>query len=51
MKPAKYAIAVYCEVKGDVRKFIDELMRMGKSFELAEKQYYACKKLSYNRYA
>lgn len=44
MKPAKYAIALYCEVKGDAHKFIDAMMRMGKSFALAEKQYYACKK-------
>lgn len=51
MKPTKYAIALYCETKGDARKFIDEMMRIGKTFAYAEKQYYACKKLSYNRYA
>lgn len=51
MKPTKYGIDLYCEVKGDARKFIDEMMRTGKTFTYAEKQYYACKKLSYNRYA
>ena len=51
MKAAKYALNVYAMVGGDIGKFIKELMGMGKSFEIAEKQYYACKKLSYNRYA
>lgn len=51
MKPTKYAIAIYCEAKGDAHKFIDSMMKTGKTFAYAEKQYYACKKLSYNRYA
>lgn len=50
-KPAKYAVDVYSEVNGDIKKFISKLMSMGKSFELAERQYYLAHKCSYNRYA
>ncbi|HDW9027143.1 TPA: hypothetical protein RNA82_004462 [Escherichia coli] len=52
MKPAKYAEKVFSDVKGDLKKFMDVLMKeMGKPFHVAERQYYACKKNSYNRYA
>ncbi|EMV5396199.1 hypothetical protein AACM06_004471 [Escherichia coli] len=51
-QPAKYAERVYAEVKGDMKKFMDVLIKdMGKSFQLAERQYYACRNNSYNRYA
>lgn len=49
IKPTKDAIAMYCEANGDAHKFIDAMMKIGKTFAYAEKQYYACKKLSYKR--
>ncbi len=52
MRPAKYAEKVFVEVKGDMKKFMDVLIKeMGKPFYIAERQYYACKANSYNRYA
>lgn len=52
MRPAKYAEKVFVEVKGDMKKFMDVLIKeMGKPFHIAERQYYACKANSYNRYA
>ncbi|EOB4572191.1 hypothetical protein ACIUPK_002572 [Escherichia coli] len=52
MRPAKYAEKVFVEVKGDMKKFMDVLIKeMGKPFHIAERQYYSCKANSYNRYA
>lgn len=50
-KPAKYAVEIYSEVSGDIKKFMDKVIGMGKSFEVAERQYYLARKHSYNRYA
>lgn len=50
-KPAKYAVDVYNEVNGDIKRFISKVMQMGKSFQVAERQYYLAHKNSYNRYA
>lgn len=52
MKPAKYAEKVFAAVGGDMKKFMDVLIKeMGKPFHVAERQYYACKATTYNRYA
>lgn len=51
MKPTKYAMSLYRDVEGDAKRFISKMMDNGKKFNYAEKQYYAVKKTTYNRYA
>lgn len=51
MKPSKYAMKLYIKVNGDITKFFKEMQELGKSFSISERQYYARRANSYNRYA
>lgn len=51
MKPAQYAMTLYLEVNGDITEFFKLMQQRGKSFAVTERQFYACRKNTYNRYA
>ena len=51
MKPAQYAMTLYLEVNGDITEFFKLMQKRGKSFAVTERQFYACRKNTYNRYA
>ncbi|EOQ0334053.1 hypothetical protein NRQ48_RS14895 [Escherichia coli] len=52
MKPSNYAVKIWNEVNGNRDEFFKVMIeKLGKSFSITERNYYAIKSTQYNRYA